>query len=255
MNRVRLTAKETRLYAVSDRIGCMSPANVRYVLQNNPEVTAERVEVCPNCTDLQDMRISEAIRREIRAKYQIPQDKTVFIYGGNLGRPQGIPALVQCLESRKNDERAFFLIVGDGTEYGKLESFIETAQPNNIKLMRRLQKEDYDTMVAACDVGMIFLDPRFTIPNFPSRLLSYMQAGLPTLCCTDPNSDVGDVAEQGGFGWKCLSDAPHSFGAAVDAALAADRVEMGEKAMAYLKEHYTSERAYEIIMKHMDRTE
>ncbi|EKC47374.1 hypothetical protein OBE_15744, partial [human gut metagenome] len=47
--------------------------------------------------------------------------------------------------------------------------------------MRRLPKEDYDIMVAACDVGMIFLDYRFTIPNFPSRLLSYMQAKIPVL--------------------------------------------------------------------------
>ena len=28
---------------------------------------------------------------------------------------------------------------------------------------------------------MIFLDSRFTIPNFPSRLLSYLQAGLPVI--------------------------------------------------------------------------
>ena len=50
-----------------------------------------------------------------------------------------------------------------------------------MKLMQRLPKEDYDRLVAACDVGMIFLDHRFTIPNFPSRLLGYMQAGLPVL--------------------------------------------------------------------------
>ena len=42
-------------------------------------------------------------------------------------------------------------------------------------------KEDYELMISACDVGLIFLDHRFTIPNFPSRLLAYMQAGLPVL--------------------------------------------------------------------------
>ena len=57
--------------------------------------------------------------------------------------------------------------------------------------MRSLPKADYETIVASCDVGMIFLDHRFTIPNFPSRMLSYMKAKIPILAVTDPNTDVG----------------------------------------------------------------
>lgn len=37
--------KEKKLYAYSDYIGCMSPANVEFVLKHNPEVDAKRVEV------------------------------------------------------------------------------------------------------------------------------------------------------------------------------------------------------------------
>ena len=51
--------------------------------------------------------------------------------------------------------------------------FLILKKPENMKLMSKLPKDDYDRMVAACDVGLIFLDHRFTIPNFPSRLLLY----------------------------------------------------------------------------------
>ncbi len=51
--------------------------------------------------------------------------------------------------------------------------------------MKRLSKEDYDTLFGVFDVGIIFLDHRFIIPNLPSRLLSYMQANIPVLACTD----------------------------------------------------------------------
>lgn len=64
-----------------------------------------------------------------------------------------------------------------------------------MKVLPGLPHDDYEDMVPACDVGLLFLDCRFTIPNFPSRLLSYMQARLPVLCCTDPNTDVGDVCQ------------------------------------------------------------
>jgi len=40
--------QEKTTYRLSDRIGCMSPANVSYLLKNNPEISAEKVEVCPN---------------------------------------------------------------------------------------------------------------------------------------------------------------------------------------------------------------
>ena len=74
-----------------------------------------------------------------------------------------------------------------------------------MKLMKELPKEEYDQMIASCDVGMIFLDHRFTIPNFPSRLLNYMQVKLPVLAVTDPNTDVGKVIVDGEFGWWCES--------------------------------------------------
>lgn len=44
--------KEKKLYKISDYIGCMSPANVKYVLDHNDYVKKEKIEVCPNCVKL-----------------------------------------------------------------------------------------------------------------------------------------------------------------------------------------------------------
>mgnify|MGYP003290180471 CR=1 FL=1 len=236
------------MYALSDRIGCMSQANVEYLLKHNPEIDPAKVEVCPNAIAVRDMSVDACVRAELREKYDIPQDKKVFIYGGNLGRPQGIPFLIQCLETQKANQNAYFLIVGDGTEYKKLEAWFTEAKPTNAKLLKRLPKEDYDRMVGACDVGMIFLDHRFTIPNFPSRLLSYLQAKLPVLCCTDPNTDIGKVCVEGGFGFACESNDPTGFDAQIRMALEADLPQMGEAGFDYLNQHYTAEKACNIVL-------
>ena len=115
--------------------------------------------------------------------------------------------------------------------------------------MQRLPKEDYDTLVGACDVGMIFLDHRFTIPNFPSRLLSYMQAKIPVLACTDPNTDIGEVITKGGFGWWCESNSVHDFSKLVDQVLCADLNTMKVREFQYLIENYTAYFVYENIIK------
>jgi len=104
-------------------------------------------------------------------------------------------------------------------------------------------------LVAACDVGLIFLDYRFTIPNFPSRLISCMQAGLPVIACTDPCTDVGEVAEAEGFGWRCLSNDAEGFRAVAEKAIQADLKNMGEKGRQALARLYDVREGYEIITK------
>ena len=240
--------KEKKLYGLSDYIGCMSPANVEYVKQNNPEIDNYRVEVCPNCIEVVDKSINEEERRSIRKKYDIPLEKRVFVYGGNLGKPQGIDFLIECLHSQENSKDNYFLIVGDGTEYGKIEEFVKSSNQNNIRLMKRLPQEDYDTMVGACDVGMIFLDHRFTIPNFPSRVLSYMQAKIPVLACTDSNTDIGKIIEGAGFGSWCESNDVNGFVECVNKIMQIQSV--AEKEWNYLNKYYSTRNGYDIIMKH-----
>lgn len=241
--------KEKKLYKISDYIGCMSQANVDYVLKHNPDIAPAIVEVCPNSVDAIDIRVDENIRKEIREKYNIPLDKKVFVYGGNLGKPQGIDFMIECLKSQEKNDEVFFLIVGDGTEFGKLESYMNHDKPNNIRLLKRLPKEDYDRMVGACDVGMIFLDHRFTIPNFPSRLLSYMQAKIPVLAVTDPNTDIGKVIVDGGFGWWCESNDVRTFSKTIKAVLTEDID--GNKGWDVLNHDYTVSRSYSVIMEKM----
>lgn len=240
--------QEKKLYRISDRIGCMSPANVNYVIKHNSEIDSSKVEVCPNAIEVIDKSVDSETRKRIRDKYGIPQNKTVFVYGGNLGKPQGIPFLIECLRKCEHLEEAFFLIVGDGTEYHLIQDYVDSEKPHNVKLLKRLPKEDYDNMVGACDVGMIFLDHRFTIPNFPSRMLSYMAAKLPVIACTDPNTDIGKVIVNGGFGFWCESNNSDLFLRMVNNILNEDICTLGEKGFELLESKYRVESAHSIIM-------
>ena len=240
--------QEKKLYKISDRIGCMSRANVDYLLAHNPEVKSTAVEICPNVVEVVDNSVDANTRLELRKKYGIPVDKKVFVYGGNLGKPQGIRFLIECLKKCEDIEDVFFLIVGDGTEFVLLSDYIKNDNPKNVKLLRRLPKDDYDTMIGACDVGLIFLDHRFTIPNFPSRLLTYMQAKLPVFACTDPNTDIGDVINEGQFGWWIESKNAGVFKKQVKEILHSDMHRLGNNGYEYLNKHYSVRTAYDIIM-------
>lgn len=245
--------KEKQLYGLSDRIGCMSQANVDYILKHNPEIDPQKVEICPNSIEPADMSVSAEEKLSMREKYGIPQDKTVFVYGGNLGRPQDVHFIVKCLKACANIENAYFVVAGSGTDRHFLDEYVDAEKPQHVKLFGQLPKEEYDKMVACCDVGLIFLDHRFTIPNFPSRLLSYMQAKLPVLACTDPNTDIGKVIVGGGFGWWCESDSTNDFENMISD-IVTQKLSDGMKNTEYsfLFEHYHSQIAYETITKIFD---
>lgn len=244
--------KEKKLYALSDRIGCMSQANVEYVLAHNANVLPEKVEVCPNSIEVGDMSLDREIRDEVRRAYDIPTDKKVFIYGGNLGRPQGIPFMIECLKKCRDISDSLFIVIGNGTEYGKINAFVENERQENVRLLPRLPKEEYDRLAAACDVGLIFLDHRFTIPNFPSRLLAYMQAKIPVFACTDPNTDIGKVICDGGFGWWCESNDSDAFVKKIrEIVEISDFSDMQQREFDYLCENFSVDVCYEKIMAHV----
>ena len=250
--------KEKELYRISDWIGCMSPANVKYVIEHNPEVDPGKVEVCPNtfAVPSEDFVQTRMICgcTNIRQKYGLPVDKPVFFYGGNLGQPQGIPFLIKCLDANRSREDCHFLIVGDGFEYPRIAKWYEETKPANVTLLKRLPKEDYDTLARSCDVGLIFLDYRFTIPNYPSRLLSCLTQHKPIIACTDPNCDTGTIAEENGYGFWCPSNSVEAFTKAVDKMLASDIKQMGEKGYQFFLENYTVQNTYAKIMSHVNDT-
>lgn len=244
--------KEKKLYALSDFIGCMSPANVEYVLKHNPEIAPVRVEVAPNSVEPVNTYGTNLTEKSvIREKYGIPVDMPVFIYGGNLGKPQGIRYLVDCLEANKERKDCYFVVVGSGTDYNVIAEWYKQNKDKNVKLLNYLPKEDYNILVRSCDVGLIFLDHRFTIPNYPSRILSYMENKMPVICATDPNTDMGRIAEENGYGYWCESNSVEAFTAMVDKMIQSDRKTMGEKGFEFLVKNYLVDNTYNAIMSHV----
>lgn len=244
--------KEKRIYAVSDYIGCMSENNVEYLREHDSWLDANRIEVCPNSIEpVKPETISTETKNCLKDKYGIPKDKIIFLYGGNLGRPQGLDFLLQAIEQCE-DQECFFLIVGDGTEYQKIHDAVEGMDSDKVKLIKYLPKEEYEQIVPISDVGLVFLNPCFTVPNIPSRILSYMQAALPMLAATDRSTDLKRIFERADIGYWCLNGDTKAFLKNVEMLKDGEtRRRMGLNSREYLETNYTVQVCYNTIMKHM----
>jgi glycosyltransferase involved in cell wall biosynthesis len=242
--------KERRLYALSNSIGCMSHANKRYVLNHNPQINSSKVEVNPNTITPISISYSKEEKWAIRKMYGLPLDKKIFIYGGNLGVPQGVDFLLKIIASSK-EKSAYFLVVGTGTQFKKVENWFQINKPTNAKLFSAQSKENYDQLLASCDVGMIFLHKDFTIPNFPSRLLSYLEMRMPIIAATDKNTDLGKVLKDAKCGYWAESGDIESMKKII-VKICQDKkmfIKMQENAWELLVNEYTVDKSYNLIMK------
>jgi glycosyltransferase involved in cell wall biosynthesis len=240
--------KEKKLYHISDTIGCMSPANVDFVLSHNPKIESSKVEVNPNTIEPKDFNFSEAQKMAIRRKYNVPVDKKILVYGGNLGKPQGLDFLLETITTTTH-KSLFFLVVGDGTEFLRIQEWFSKTKPKNALILQRLPKEDYDQLLSSCDVGLIFLNKHFLIPNFPSRLLSYLEMKMPVIVATDCNTDIGDIIENANCGYKVLSGDQDEMQIKLSKLLFEDNLEqLGNNAFTLLNQEYLVGRSYNIII-------
>lgn len=239
--------KEKRLYSISDTIGCMSPANVDFIVKNNPEIDKSIVVVNPNSIEPLYIEYTKEEKNRVKTKYNLPFDKKIFVYGGNLGVPQGIDFLIETTQQLKEPD-AHFLIVGSGTQYSKLKAWFDNFNPHNATLLAGLPKSEYDTLLAACDVGMIFLHKDFTIPNFPSRLLTYIEMKKPVLAATDVNTDIGKIIEKAECGYWVESGDINAIQNKITQLCEDDLTAMGEKGWELLQKEYLVERSYNLIL-------
>lgn len=245
--------KEISLYNISDYIGCMSQGNVDFLLKHNDFIDKNKVEILPNTvTPLNIESFKKEEINKIRSKYNVPINKKVLVYGGNLGKPQGIDFIIDCIKENEKRDNTFFVIVGSGTDYKKISSFIKENSIKNTIIYPYMPKEDYDKLVKACDIGLVFLDKRFTIPNIPSRILTYMEFGMPIIAATDKNTDLNQIIETGKFGLWSESGKLEDFYENVDMLIRDNQSlkQMGINGRSYLEKNFTSDRACSIIMKH-----
>jgi len=241
---------EKRIYNAADAIGCMSPKNEEYILKNNKYLDNEKVEVCPNAIAPQKISFTD---NGVRERYNIPSDSTLFIFSGNLSKGHGLSYYLDIIESLKDYHKSYFAIGGSGTQYFYLEREIKRRDLKNIFFYHRLPADEFSQLLAASDVGIILLDSKYTVPQFPSRLLAYLEAGKPVLCAVNKGTDIGEIVENAGCGISTIHGDKDSLVLAIKK-FSEDqnfRSRCGENSSKLLEEKYTTASAYNIIMNNL----
>ena len=186
--------KEKQLYKYSDYIGCMSEGNINFLKNQDPEIENSKFHILRNWGKIKPK--FEYNKNIIRKKYAYEEDDFIVVFGGNMGRPQGLEFLLQLAEKNLTNNNIKFLFIGKGSEKEKLKNIVKTKELKNVRFIDFIPRDDYEKLISACDVGIVSLHSCFTIPNIPSKTIDYFKLSLPILAFTDKNTDYPIILEK-----------------------------------------------------------
>ncbi len=238
---------EKTMYKTVDKIGCMSEAAVSFLLNNNPGLDSSKVEVCPN--SLKEYQHKDFDKTLLLEQYNIPLNKPLIIYGGNISISHGVDFLLDCIEHVK-ESIVHFIVVGSGTHFYNVKRYIDDNNLTNITLLERLPSSDYQKLLSCADVGMALLNPKYTVPQFPSKIIDYLRLGKPIIAITNKNTDIGSIIVENKAGFAMTSYNKKDFAEIIEKITSnPETVKQASKnAIALFNRDYTTEVSYNIIM-------
>ncbi|RQW28150.1 glycosyltransferase WbuB [Rhodobacteraceae bacterium CH30] len=177
---------EQKSYWAADHIGLMSQKNLDVFRQMNPHLS--KTGILYNWASPAPA-IAPTEQESLRTQLGL-QDKVIYFYGGNIGHAQDMANLMRLAKGMQHHPDAHFLFIGQGDEYGLVESLIREHGLQNTTLLPSIPQEAFKKVLCEVDVGLFSLSRSHKAHNFPGKLLGYMVNGLPILGSVNPGNDL-----------------------------------------------------------------
>lgn len=247
---------ERKMFLAYECIWCMSEGNVNYLRENYSYLDKEKIKLLRNWARIKPN--IEINKEEIRKKYGFLKNDYIAVFGGNMGKPQKLENILSLAKKCLEYKNIKFLFVGNGSEKERLEKLAKEKNLSNVTFINQVPREDYEKITTSCDIGLVSLDERFTVPNFPSKTTDYFKLSLPILASLDrcAAEDYGNFLQnkvKGGL----FAEAGNTEGLYNqfmklynDESL---RKTLGNNGRKYYEEYLGVDKAYETIMKEVER--
>ena len=234
---------EHQQYQAADVIGVQMERDIHY-FEGRARKYRAKVTLLRNWSNATPVESKNTYRKKWRIG-----EKILCIYGGNVGRAQGLENLVEIAALLDGDSRLHIAIVGDGTEVTRIKNGIDTYRLKNTRYYGSLSQEEYQLVIAEADIGLVFLDPRLTTNNFPGKLLSYMRAGIPIVAGVNKGAEIISLINNEKIGFAESADNHEKIAACIRLLVdnPALRRSMGKQSRQLLREMFSTKNAVRVI--------
>jgi len=209
-------------YKVADAIACTSRTQVELLARRGvPRSKLSYVPIWVDETVFHSAPRDEALAAELGVA-----GKTVLLYAGAIGEPQGLDVLIEACSRLIDESRLHCIIAGSGIAEERLRALAKGKKLTNITFIGRWPIRDMTRLMSVGDIHLVSLraDPLAQVA-MPSKLPATMACGKPVI--VSALGDAADVVLRANAGWTCMPGDVDQLVGAIRASVAA-----GEKELA-----------------------
>lgn len=158
----------------------------------------DHVRVIPNWAPLDELTPGER-DNDWAAAHRIPREPIRLMYAGTLGRKHNPLLLLELLDGcRAQGIDATLIVISEGV--GADDLAVAAAGRTDVRILGYQPADQFSDVLASADVMVALLEPDAAQFSVPSKVLSYLSVGRPTIALVpDGNPSAADVAKAGGF--------------------------------------------------------
>lgn len=170
-------------------------SNTMMLKAENKGVNKERIKFLPNWSELDKFtNIDEIQLHNYKLSLNIPDDKKVILYSGNIGEKQGLEIIVEVARNAAFED-CVFIIVGDGAGLQRLKELNEKAAMGNIYFYPLQPYDRLPQLLSIADCHLIIQRKGAADAVLPSKLTNVLAVGGNCVITAELDTELGHLCE------------------------------------------------------------
>ncbi len=213
-------------------------------------VNQDKVSVVYNWIDTNQVYPVGRSENPLFDELNIPRNKFIVSYCGNLGVPQNVEIMVDAAEKLKMEEKLLFVIFGGGSREEHIKKYVSSKKLRNIMMFSLQPLERAQYVYSVGDVGLVIGREGTSKNGFPSKTWSIMAAGQAMIACFDQDSELTAFVKGGKCGIAIKPDSPDLLAETVEFMFSNQDMakKMGKNARSFVNDYFNRERATQKII-------
>lgn len=214
-------------------------------------VSPEKISVIYNWIDTNQIYPVSRDNNSLFDELNIPKNKFIVTYCGNLGVPQNVEIMIDAAELLKDNNNIFFVIIGGGSREEYIKKYLTEKKLDNIKLFPLQPLEKAHLVYSIGDVGLVIGKSGTSKNGFPSKTWSIMSAGQAMIACFDLDSELSNFVKNSNCGIVVEPDSSDKLASAIEHLFINKKEtrQMGLNARKYVKENFSREQSTQKFLK------
>lgn len=169
-------------------------SDMKELLISKRNINKSKIEIINNFTFNRKIAHESNSGQNVIGKFKFLEKENVILFAGNLGYAQNLDILFQAIFNLVKDKRFYFIVVGEGV----MKKYLMEKYRNSMIIFTGYMPNEFVQQIYKyIKFGIAPLNRGIENVAYPSKIISYLTAGVPVLTFSSESSEISKFINDG----------------------------------------------------------